>query len=132
GVPLGPGLSAFGSDLPGRLGKIAAEVGHRLEHGEPLDRIVAQQESFPPAYKAVVQAGLRVGRLPAALEGISQSARRTAQLRWTISMAILYPLIVMSVGYCLFIFTVTRIAPVMAATLADHASPDNPVQKTLV
>src|SRR6185295_15947420 len=72
------------------------------------------------------------GRLPAALEGISQSARRTAQLRWTISMAILYPLIVMTVGYCLFIFTVTRIAPVMAATLADHGSPDNPVQKTLI
>jgi len=132
GVPLGPGLTAFGRDLPGQLGKIAAEVGKRLEQGEPLARIIATQEGFPPAYKAVVEARLRVGRLPAALEGISQSARRTAQLRWTISMAILYPLIVMSVGYCLFIFTVTRIAPIMAATLADHGSPDNPVQKTLV
>ncbi len=131
GVPLGPGLTTFGRDLPGRLGKIAAEVGARIEQGETLDRIVATQEGFPPAYKAVVQAGLRVGRLPAALEGISQSARRTAQLRWTISMAIIYPLIVMLVGYCFFILTVTRIAPIMAETLADHAKPNNVVQQGL-
>jgi general secretion pathway protein F len=132
GVPLGPGLTAFGRDLPGRLGRIAAQVGERLEQGEALERIVASLEEFPPAYKAVVEAGVRVGRLPAALEGISQSARRTAQLRWTISMAILYPLIVMSVGYCLFIVTVVGITPVMAEALADHVDPDNPVQRVLV
>lgn len=131
GVPLGPALTAFGRDLPGRLGRIAAEVGGRLEQGEPLDRIVATQDGFPPAYKAVIEAGLRVGRLPAALEGISQSARRTAQLRWTISMAILYPLIVMGVGYCLFVLTIVKIAPAMAATLADHSQPDNIVQRCL-
>ena len=131
GVPLGPGLTAFGRDLPGRLGRIAAEVGERLEQGEPLDRIVASQKNFPPAYKAVVEAGIRVGRLPAALEGISQSARRTAQLRSTISMAIIYPLIVMSVGYCLFTFTLTHLAPVMAEALADHGVPITPVHQGL-
>jgi general secretion pathway protein F len=131
GVPLGPGLSAFGRDLPGRLGKIAAEVGQRLEQGEPLDRIVAENDNFPPAYRAVVQAGLRVGRLPAALEGISQSARRTAQLRWTISMAIIYPLCVMCVGYCLFVFTLSHISPVMAQMLADHGVADTLVQPIL-
>src|SRR6185436_21007209 len=127
----GPGLTSFGRDLPGRLGKIAAAVGSRLEQGEPLEHIVATQEGFPPAYRAVVQAGLRVVRLPAALEGISQSARRTAQIRWTISMPILYPLIVMSVGYCLFVFTLVRIAPAMADTLADHSLQDNIVQRML-
>ncbi|MCE9525386.1 MAG: type II secretion system F family protein [Planctomycetales bacterium] len=132
GVPLGPGLMAFGRDLPSRLGKIAAEVGARLEQGEPLDRIIATQQGLPSAYKAVVQAGLRVGRLPAALEGISQSARRTAQLRWTIGMAIIYPLVVMSVGYCLFIFTLTHLAPVMAAALADHGVEDTPVHHGLI
>ena len=132
GVPLGPGLTAFGRDLPGRLGKIAAEVGQRLEQGEPLERIVAQNDSFPPAYKAVVQAGLRVGRLPAALEGISQSARRTAQLRWTISMAIIYPLSVMCLGYCLFVFTLSHISPVMAAMLADHGVEDTVVHQVIV
>lgn len=131
GVPLGPGLTAFGRDLPGRLGKIAAEVGERLERGEPLDRIVAENPNFPPAYKAVVQAGLRVGRLPAALEGISQSARRTAQLRWTISMAIIYPLTVMCVGYCLFVVTLSHISPVMAQMLADHGVADTVVQPAI-
>lgn len=131
GVPLGPGLTAFGKDLPGRLGKIAAEVGERLEQGEPLDRIIASHKDLPPAYQAVVEAGIRVGRLPAALEGISQSARRTAQLRWMISMAIVYPLIVMSVGYCLFTFTLTYLAPVMAEALADHGVPITPVHQGL-
>lgn len=131
GVPLGPGLTAFGRDLPGRLGRIAAEVGARLEQGEPLDRIVDQQVNFPPAYKAVVQAGLRVGRLPAALEGISQSARRTAQLRFTISMAIIYPLIVMCLGYCLFVFTTSRISPVMASMLADHGVENTVVHQVI-
>ena len=132
GVPLGPGLTAFGRDLPGRLGKIAAEVGERLERGEPLDRIVAENPNFPPAYKAVVQAGVRVGRLPAALEGISQSARRTAQLRWTISMAIIYPLTVMCLGYCLFVFTLSHISPVMAEMLADHGVEDTLVHQAII
>ena len=127
GVPLGPALSAFGRDLPGRLGKIAAQVGSRLEQGEPLDRIIAQQEGFPPAYRAVVQAGLRVGRLPAALEGISQSARRTAQLRWTIGMAMMYPLIVMGVGYFLFAFTILHLAPIMLQALIDYDAVASPI-----
>jgi len=131
GVPLGPGLTAFGRDLPGKLGRIAAQVGERLQQGEPLERIIESQDGFPPAYKAVVQAGLRVGRLPAALEGISQSARRTAQLRWTISMAMIYPLIVMGVGYYLMLFTLTRITPVMASMLADHAPEEPPLLKIL-
>jgi type II secretory pathway component PulF len=131
GVPLGPGLTAFGRDLPGRLGRIAAEVGERLLRGEPLERIIATQDGFPPAYRAVVEAGIRVGRLPAALEGISQSACRTAQLRWTISIAILYPLMVMGVGYCLFVFTVARIAPVMAETLVEPRVASTPVHQLL-
>lgn len=131
GVPLGPALTAFGKDLPGRLGKIAAQVGERLEQGEPLAHIIATQEGFPPAYRAVVEAGLRVGRLPAALEGISQSARRTAQLRWTISMAIIYPLIVLVVGYCLFLFTISYLAPVMADSLADQQVDVTPVHQVL-
>lgn len=120
GVPLGSGLTAFGRELPGRMGATAQEIGSRLERGESLDRIVADFPHLPPAYLAVVQAGLRVGKLPAALEGISQSTRRIATLRRTIGLALLYPLFVMGIGYSFFCFTIATLTPVMLLMLREY------------
>lgn len=113
GVPLDRGLLAIGADLPGRLGKLATALGERLEKGESLVECVANSGFYPPSYKAVVEAGIRVGRLPAALEDVARSARRTSQMRKSVGIALIYPAIVLAVAYLLFLFGILRILPVM-------------------
>lgn len=120
GVPLGKGLLELGSDLPGRLGRLATEVGRRLEQGESLEQVVAKSpDLFPPAYRAIVAAGIRVGSLPAALERISQSARQTTQTRVSFILALLYPIAILALAYVLLLFWLSKIVPVMATVFAD-------------
>ena len=58
-------------------------------------------------YRTVVEAGLRAGRLPAALESISNYARELVELRRKITLALLYPFIVMALAYLLFLVVIT-------------------------
>jgi general secretion pathway protein F len=118
GVPLDRGLRELAVDMPGRLGSLAGEVGRRLEQGESLSHILAEHP-FPPAYRAVIEAGLRAGRLPAALEDVARTARRISHLRTSLGTALLYPLIVLLLAWQLFMFTIARVLPVMVRLLAD-------------
>lgn len=124
GVPLDRGLKALASDMPGRLGKLAAQMGQRLEAGQPLDQVVAELSvTLPPAYRAVLIAGQRGGRLSAALEGVAHSARRISQLRRTIGLSLLYPLIVLVVAWGLFWFVLGKLTPVMLSAMSDVGLP---------
>lgn len=127
GVPLDRGLKELASDMPGRLGKLAAHMGQRLEAGQPLDQVVAEfSTSLPPAYRAVLIAGQRGGRLSAALEGVAHSARRISQLRRTIGLSLLYPLIVLLVAWGLFWFVIGKLTPVMLVAMSDVGLPTEP------
>jgi general secretion pathway protein F len=120
GVPLGRGLLDLGGDLPGRLGRLTTDVGRRLEQGETLEQVVSfSPELFPPGYLAVIQAGLKVGRLPAALEGISNAARRTAQMQRSIGLGMLYPLFLLGISYVLLVFWIHKLAPVMGDAMSS-------------
>src|SRR5262249_51853770 len=121
GVPLHRGLQDLGADMPGRLGRMAGELGKELQSGQPLDAAIAQRlsTSLPLAYRAVVTAGLRAGRLPAALEGIAQTARVISQLRSSIGLALLYPLVVLTLTWVLGLFILIKVAPVMILMLQE-------------
>jgi type II secretory pathway component PulF len=112
GVPLESGLGELGRDLPGRLGRVATDLAARLTKGESLDQaIVAVGGEFPRLYVSIVAAGLKSGRLAAALEGLATSARRIAELRQTTATAMAYPIIVFLLGWALFVGFVTFFAP---------------------
>ena len=124
GIPLEQGLLSLGADLPGRLGEITQTLGTRMSQGESLgDALAAQGQRFPRIYAAVIQAGLRVGRLPAALEELADFARRLVELRRAIGLALLYPWIVMAVAYALFIFFAVEIAPRFLAAYTSFRLP---------
>lgn len=102
GIPLDQGLRDLGGDLRGRLSRVASDLGERLDQGENLAELVSRRpEVFPPAFAAVVAAGLRAGRLPAALESVARSARTLADLRQTIRAAWIYPIVVLVCAYVL-------------------------------
>ncbi len=124
GVPLQSGLAELGADLPGRLGQLVAELAEKTARGEPLETaILADADSLPPAYRAVVEAGVRAGRLPAALEAVAASARRLAETSRTAAMAAIYPLMVILAAWCGMVFFAVVVAPQLATSFADFDVP---------
>lgn len=112
GLPLERGLIGVGGDLPGRLGAIARGLGGRMERGMTLpEALDAEGAGLPATYRAVVEAGLRSGRLAEALEGLAGSARGYMELRRAIGLALLYPVLVLLVAYGLFVAFVVALIP---------------------
>ena len=115
GVPLERGLIEAGRDLRGRLGEIATDLGGRLGRmcrrlPEALAAIEGHALQFD-LYRAVVEAGLRSGRLAQALEGMATMARGYADARRAVGIALLYPLIVLGLTYALALTFIIKIAP---------------------
>ncbi|OHB72501.1 MAG: hypothetical protein A2V70_00835, partial [Planctomycetes bacterium RBG_13_63_9] len=112
GVPLEPALAELGGDLPGRLGKIATMLADRTRSGQSLLEALGERSAqVPGVYRAVVEAGLRAGRLPAALEAMAGSIRRLAETRRGIAAAALYPLLVLMIAWGALAFFASTIAP---------------------
>lgn len=120
GVPLGAGLRSLSEDLPGELGKVSQKLAEGIERGESLATVLDQRRArFPPVYRAVVESGIRSGRLAAALEAIASSARRLAETRRMVTAGFLYPLLVLLLAWVLLIFFVRSIAPGLLALSRD-------------
>ncbi len=120
GVPLHEGLLQLGADMPGRLGRFAQQLGARLEAGQGLaSAMESESDSFPPHYRAVVAAGIRSGKLGAALEGLASSLRQTAELRRELVDFLVYPLMVAGVAYVLFVLTALHWEPARLNLLSE-------------
>ncbi len=103
GVPLDRALTDLGRDLGGRLGATASVVAQRLHRGEPLDKILADPKlHFPPIVQAIVQAGVRSGNLPLALERLATTLRRVRETRRLVGLSLMYPVAVLMLAIILF------------------------------
>jgi general secretion pathway protein F len=112
GVPLERGLLAAGEDLSGRLSEVATALGRRMSRGESLsEALAASGAAVPPVYRAVVEAGVRSGKLSNALESLATYARGFAEARRSILVAIWYPLLVLLVASVLFLGIMTKVIP---------------------
>ena len=131
-VPLEGTLNELGEDLPGRLGRITQMLAERMKRGESLGDILEREpQHFPPVYRAVLLAGLRAGRLPAALESVSRSARRLAETRRMTAAGFLYPILVVLVAWCLFVLFITGIAPTLLGFLKYYGAAGPPMLDNL-
>lgn len=104
GAPLELGLRQFGEGQAGALGTISRRLSDRMSRGESLaEAVAAEGERLPVLYRRVIETGLRAGRLPAALEVLSGFARDLVDLRRRLSLALIYPFIVVLLAYALFV-----------------------------
>ena len=116
GIPLERGLIQASKEMGGRSGLLTEQLGERLARGESLDDAFARSGlQFPKIYPAIIEAGLRSGRLAQALEGLSTIARGYSETRKAIGLALLYPILVIMVAYGLFLIFVVQVAPRFAA-----------------
>ncbi len=104
GIPLELGLREMGNELPDRLGKISSDLAVKMERGSTLAEAMESEGSrFPRVYRVIVEAGVKSGKLTVALEEMSNYAWELFHLRRQIGMALIYPLIVFSLAYGLFL-----------------------------
>jgi type II secretory pathway component PulF len=121
GVPLERGLAGLSGDLPGRFGRVTAALADRMGQGETLATAMASQpQVFPPVYRALVEAGLRCGKLAPVLEGLAGSVRKLRDVRQTILAALLYPLGIVLITLGLFAFMVMVVLPKMPQLYDGH------------
>jgi type II secretory pathway component PulF len=123
GVPLERGLAGLAGDLSGRLARITSRLAERVGRGESLPAAMAQDpQVFPPVYRALVEAGLRAGRLAPVLEGLAASARKLRDVRQTVRLAMLYPVGVALLACGLLVFMLWMVLPKLGL-LYDHHPP---------
>jgi general secretion pathway protein F len=114
-IPLEANLARIGRQLPGKAGALAERIGHRLESGVDLvSAIDVECAKMPPTYRAVLVAGIESNNLGSALEAVVASAARLDQLRRVMSVAMLYPLIIVILACSLLAVILTRVVPSFA------------------
>lgn len=112
GVPLDRGLQTLGDDLPSRLGRFATQLSAQVSRGESLTDALADSTShLPRIYRAVVEAGIAAGHLPAALEALAASLRRLAETRRSVVLTFIYPVVLFAFSWGLFAFSLSMLAP---------------------
>lgn len=117
GVPLEVGLDGFAGSASGHLAEITARLARTLSQGGSLgDAIEEEGGNLPSVYRAVIEAGQQSGRLPEALESLSGFSRSLEDVRQRISLALIYPCIVLVTAYYLFWFFLGQLLPSMDVT----------------
>lgn len=114
GVPLEIGLHGFAGGTSGRLADISTTLSERLRNGESVqDALASEHTRLPRVYRAIVEAGVKAGRLPEALQAVTGYAQSLLDVRRRISLAMIYPCIVLVMAYYLFGFFIGLLSPTM-------------------
>jgi general secretion pathway protein F len=123
GVPIDLGLSQLSRDPDRAANQISATVARRVDTGVSLlDAVAGEGRSIPPIYQTVVSAGLRCGRLPAALEALSQYTRPLLDVHQILRSAFVYPIIICLLAYLLFVGSCLFLWPEYELVVADIGS----------
>lgn len=124
GVPLEAGLQSTARDLPPRLARLVDALSARLARGQSLaEAIAAERPEYPPVLLAVVEAGVRSGRVAEAVEGIAEVSHHLVELRGSMIRAMIYPLAVLLLAYVLFQLYVATFGRTLVAWLEEFDVP---------
>ena len=121
GLPLDQGLEALSRDLGrGRLAKVTHNISQSLKAGKTLpEALDIESNSLPPFYAALVASGIRSGRMAEVLATLTLHARTLAELRSTLWLAMLYPLMVIVAALGLVLFLVSTLVPRFGTIFKD-------------
>jgi general secretion pathway protein F len=104
GVPLELGLRGSAARIRGRLGELTERLATRVESGTSLmSALDAEQDRIPNTYRAILAAGVRSGRFDDVLGSVSEYAAALRDLRSHVRRALVYPAMVIGLGYALFV-----------------------------
>jgi len=102
GIALEQGLADLATSSNGRLAQLAGRLSQRMQQGESLPTALqGEGNAIPPIYGALVQAGVRSGRLTAALETAAELGQEVQLVRQQVGQALLAPLVLLFLSFLL-------------------------------
>lgn len=113
GIALDVGLRLLAKDLRrGRLKTVTEHLAKELERGVTLEAaLAAQRGQFPPLYADVLKAGSQSGQLGETLLNLSSHLKLMDAGRMLFWEAMVYPLVVLALGFCVMSFFMWVIVP---------------------
>lgn len=95
GVPIVDGMRQLGQRMRAEASRrVVADVVRELENGASLSGAMASRpRSFPPIYRASVEAGEMAGAMPRVLQRLAEHMEWTREIRQTVTQALVYPCI---------------------------------------
>ncbi len=119
GIPLSIGLKGFSSSVSGRLQNYSRALADEIDRGKSLhDALAAVDQKMPTTYQAILAAGAESGQLADAVESVAQYARRAQETRNQITLAMIYPTLVVMLAWFLFWSSCFFILPKMKEIFA--------------
>lgn len=117
GLPLDLGLQQLSSSTLGGLSVLSKRIAERVAIGASLEQALREEgDHIPAIYLAVLEAGMKSGRLADALELVSALARSLLELHRRMVLALIYPGMVLVFGYVLFVGIVLLFVPTLTMT----------------
>ena len=99
-----PGEYQERNAISGALGRLSNRLADRISAGDTLQAAIEHEgDHLPGIYRAVVEAGIRAGRLPEALESLSVVARVLLKLHRQVIAALVYPAIVLALVWLMLL-----------------------------
>jgi type II secretory pathway component PulF len=113
GLPLDQGLAHLAKEMgSGRLQQTTAALADDMRRGKTLPEALAAQENrLPPFYASLVTAGIRSGRLGDVLATLTAYARALSELRATVINSLIYPFIILVMGFGLVMLWILYVGP---------------------
>lgn len=133
GFPAEPALGLLTRpEVAQRPRRVAAELLRRLRNGASLaDAMAADGKVFPPIALGMVRAGESSGGLESALVGLADYLRRSADIRESITSALVYPAILLATGFGSVLLILTVVLPQLKP-IFSHAHAQLPFTTRLI
>jgi general secretion pathway protein F len=123
GVPLMDALSSIADEHKGYWQNILISVKERIAGGSSLSKALEGYEKiFPEFYVNMVAAGEASGTLDLVLKRLSDFLESQANLKSKVSMAMVYPTIMICIGFIVLSFLFTFVIPKITSIFKDTES----------
>lgn len=123
-MPLPQALQNLQGDLSdGKLRDECSDMAREIESGLPFEQAYGRRaRRFPPVYRALVEAGLKTGDLPAVLDEIAVDASLRARVRDQLRRRLEMPLLASFVVFVIGAVMTMTLAPTVTETIVPGQS----------
>ncbi len=123
GVPLMDALSSIAEEHKGYWQNMLISIKERIAGGSSLSKALEGYEKiFPEFYVNMVAAGEASGTLDLVLKRLSDFLESQANLKSKVSMAMIYPTIMICIGFIVLSFLFTFVIPKITSIFKDTES----------
>ena len=120
GLPLEESLRLKSQAEHGKIAEHLRQLAEQLGTGQSLADAVRNDPVFPPVFAAVIEAGIKSGNLALALDSLTDCLRSFRDTRLFLLRATLYPLVLFTTLWCVFVFLVLFVTPSFAGFFESY------------